>query len=112
MPKKVEMEKVRLTFNVKLDFNLDSEFSSVFLVGNTKELGLWNPEKALELKRKGDIFTKMKTFEKNQVLEYKILLQKTYDKVELDENFAELENRTEVCDKAKTINLIVKNFKI
>ena len=105
--------KVRITFKVQPEFELDETiYNEIYLVGNVDELGNWNPENALTLVKKNNVYTKTKTFFAGEKIEFKFLLNKTFDKVELDENFVEIANREFVCNESQTINLTVKNFKL
>lgn len=114
MAKKVAAvaEKVKITFKIQLDFTLDGQFTELYLVGNTKDLGLWNPIKSVSIKQGKNGFTKTKTFNKNEEIEFKVLLAQTFDKVEVDENFSEIENHKVLCDESKTVIVNIKNFKM
>ena len=50
--RKEKVKKVRVTFKAHPEFVLDDKYTEIYLVGNTTELGEWNPENALVLKRR------------------------------------------------------------
>ena len=110
---KQKVEKVRITFKAHPEFILDEKYQQIYLVGNTAELGEWNPENALVVERKdSNVFSKTKTFVKGTEIEFKFLLTPSFEKVEVNQYFSEVENRKLVCDKSQTIDLVIENFKL
>ena len=105
-------QKVRITFKVNLEFELDEKYTEIYLVGNANELGAWDASNAIVLKRNGNVFRKTKVLPKDSNIEYKFLLSNAFSKVEVNKYFGDIENRTLLLDESKTVNHTVENFKL
>ena len=102
------MGKCRVTFNITSDVKCDS----VFLVGNIKELGDWNVEKALEAKydEKSNSYKLVKQLEAGTEVAFKICSANSWDNVEKGEWSSEIENHTFVVAKGLVVKAHVKYF--
>ena len=110
---KQKVRKVRVTFKLHPEFLLDDKYTEIYLVGNTAELGEWNPENALIAKRrKNGSFSRTKFFPVGTEIEFKCLLAKSYAKVEQNQYFCDIQNRKVVCNEGQTIDFIIENFKL
>ena len=80
----------------KVEFVITSnkELDAVYLVGNAKELGEWNPKKAIKVlfNKEAKAFTLGKMLPANEVIEYKVMANPTWDNVEVGMWGEELEN--------------------
>lgn len=96
--------------SVKVTFIVHSSAKSLYLVGNTKNLGEWDPKNATKLEKEGDVFTTSKLFENLSTVEYKFLKDKSYDYVEKGEYGEEVQNRSLVAVKGLKVEDTVENF--
>ena len=99
--------KVTVKFEINLEGAIADE--TIYLVGNTKEIGNWDVTKAQALKKnKAGIYasTGIK-FEKGTVVEFKICKAQSWDTVEKTVEGTELTNHTftACCDQTVTIDV-------
>ena len=96
---------------VKFEINLEGAIAdgTIYLVGNTKEIGNWDVTKAKALKKnKAGIYASTGVkFEKGTVVEFKICKAQSWDTVEKTVEGTELTNHTftACCDQTVTIDV-------
>ncbi len=98
------MAKVTVKFVVK------ANVEKAYIVGNTSNLGEWNPKKAVLLNKEDGVFTTSKQFEENTNVEFKVLADKTFEAVEKGVYGEELENRTFTATKGLKVEAEILSF--
>ena len=98
--------------NVSVKFVVHTNSSNnVYLVGSIPALGGWNPEVAIEMKSEGDgVFTLNKMMATGQIVEFKILAGKSWDKVEKGVYNEEVKNHIFAPEKGLVVELNVARF--
>ena len=92
---------------VTVTIKVSAKAEKVYIVGSTKNLGEWDPKKAVEVKD-GQV---NKKFDADTVVEFKVLSAKTWDAVEKGANGEELENHKFTASQAvKEFEVVVDNF--
>lgn len=85
--------------------------NKVLIVGNVPQLGSWDPAKAVELKNEGDgVFTISKKMATGQLVEFKILCDKSWDKVEKGAYNEEIKNHILTPSDGLVVELDVARF--
>ena len=98
------MAKVTVKFVVK------ANVKKAYVVGNTDNLGAWNPAKAVALTLEDGVFTTSKQFDANANVEFKVLAGKTFDAVEKGAYGEEVANRSFTATKGLKVEAEVANF--
>lgn len=103
------MAKCKVEFVITSNKNLEA----VYLVGNLKELGQWNPAKAVKVAydENAKAYKLSKMLPVNEVVEYKILANPTWDNVEVGMWKEELENHIFEAKKCHVEKVGVGFFK-
>ena len=103
------MAKCKIEFIIASDL----EVKDLYIVGNTKELGSWDPKKAVKLSFNADLksFTLSKMFNLGEVVEYKVLNAKSWDNVEVGMWNEELENHVFAAKKGHKEEHTIGYFK-
>ena len=83
----------------------------LYLCGDTKNLGNWEPIKAAEMRKKEDHFELYKLFKVCEVVIFKVLEKMTWDRVELGYWCEDIKNHTITAEKALVVKIEVPNFK-
>lgn len=98
--------------NVSVKFVVNTNSSSkVFIVGSVRALGGWDPSKAVELKKEKDgVFSVSKMLETGQMVEFKILADKSWDRVEKGSYNEEIMNHIITPIKGLEVELDVARF--
>jgi hypothetical protein len=88
-----------------------SASSKVLIVGNVPALGGWDPSKAVELKKEQDgSFSVSKMLPTGQIVEFKILCDKSWDKVEKGVYNEEIKNHIISPEKGLVAEYDVARF--
>ena len=98
-----------VSFKVVLD---GPTVDKVYIVGNTLNLGGWDPKGAVLLKKDSDgTFFINKRFPLNEEIQYKVLADKNFLSVERGLWKEEIENhKVNACESKGVIEVIVHNF--
>ena len=98
--------------NVSVKFVVNTNSSNkVLIVGSIPALGSWDPNKAVELKNEGNgVFTITKMMATGQMVEFKILCDKSWDKVEKGVYNEEIMNHIIAPEKGLVVELNVARF--
>lgn len=99
--------------NVKVEFKVVAHNASkVFLCGSTANLGSWDPKGAVECEfcDKCGKFHASKMFKEGEVVEFKVLKDKTFDAVEKGAWGEELANHSFVASKGLVVEVEAVNF--
>lgn len=83
----------------------------LYLCGNTKNLGEWNPTDAKELHKKDDTFVLCKYFHIGETVSFKVLEKMTWNRVELGYWCEDVANHSIVAKKGLVVNIEIPNFK-
>ncbi|MBQ9520706.1 MAG: hypothetical protein IJR67_04425 [Acholeplasmatales bacterium] len=92
--------------NVKVTIKVSGPAKKFYVVGNTKNLGEWNPKNAV-LVEDGVV---AKQFADGETVEFKVLAGKNWDKVEKLANGDERENRSFVAKKGLVVEAAAESF--
>ncbi len=85
--------------------------NKVLIVGNIPALGGWDPSKAVELKNEGDsTFTVSKKMATGQMVEFKVLCDKSWEKVEKGAYNEEIKNHIITPYDGLVVELEVARF--
>jgi len=96
--------------SVKFVVNTNSS-NKVLIVGSIPALGGWDPSKAVELKNEGNgIFTISKKMSTGQMVEFKVLCDKSWDKVEKGYYNEEIMNHIITPEKGLVVEINVARF--
>ena len=98
--------------NVSVKFVVNTNSSNkVYIVGSIPQLGSWNPAKAIELKNEGNgVFSLSKMMATGQMVEFKILADKTWDKVEKGVYSEEVQNHIITPEKGLVVEINISRF--
>ncbi len=99
--------------NVKVEFKVVAHNANkLFLTGSSNNLGAWNPDKAVECDfcDKCGKFSASKMFKEGEVVEFKVLKDRTFDAVEKGAWGEEVANHSFVASKGLVVELEVLNF--
>ena len=100
------MSDVSVKFVIKTNSS-----NKVLIVGNVPQLGDWDPNKAIELKNEGNgVFTISKKLATGQMVEFKILCDKSWDKVEKGAYNEEIRNHIITPYEGLVVELDVARF--
>ncbi len=98
---------------VKVEFKVVAKNADkLYLVGSSDNLGNWNVSKAVKFDYcdKCQKFSASKLFEEGELVEFKVLKDKTFDAVEKGFNGEEVQNHSFVASKGLVIEFEVTNF--
>lgn len=97
--------------NRKVEIKVKANANKVYICGNILALGAWNPAKAVELKLGNDgFFSVTKMLPENQMIEFKILSQKSWEYVEKTNYDEEVANHIFVLPNEEPLIFIVEKF--
>ena len=98
--------------NVSVKFVVNTNSSNkVLIVGSIPALGSWDPAKAVELKYEGNgVFTVTKMMATGQMVEFKVLADKNWTKVEKGVYNEELQNHILTPEKGLVVEVNVARF--
>ena len=92
--------------------NTFAPVSDMYISGSTKNLGLWNASKAVQLtSTDGYKFTIRKRFRIGESVEYKVLTRRDWSKVEKGMFGEEIANHRIVADKGAVAEVTVYNWR-
>lgn len=97
-----------IAFQVKVPEYTASN-AKISISGNHPKLGNWAPGKINLVKGGRQSYHIKISFEKGAMLQYKFT-QGSWETVEKDKNFNEIQNRTLIVEKDETINITVENW--
>ena len=100
----------KTTNKVSVKISVTSCANELYIVGNTKNLSAWDAEKAVKLTKKGNKFSKSISFDKNEVVEFKILACKSWGCVEKGAFGEEVENHAFAATEGLVVELEVNKF--
>lgn len=83
----------------------------LYICGNTKNLGEWNPVNAKELHKKENHFEIVKLFNVGETVSFKILEKMTWERVEIGYWYEEVNNHSFVAQNGLVVNIEVPNFR-
>jgi len=92
--------------NVNVKIKVNANAKKAYVCGSTKNLGEWDAKKAVAVED-GVV---AKQFAAGEVVEFKVLAGKTWDKVEKGANFEEVQNHSFVAAKGLVVEVNVENF--
>ena len=98
--------------NVSVKFVVNTNSSNkVLIVGSIPALGSWDPAKAVELKNEGNgVFSVTKMMATGQMVEFKVLADKSWNKVEKGVYNEELQNHILTPEKGLVVEVNVSRF--
>ena len=98
--------------NVKVEIRVNTNSASeVYLVGSIPLLGGWNPEKAIQLEKKGNgVFSTSKMLPTGQLVEFKVLAEKNWNRVEKGVYSEEVQNHVIAPEKGLVVEIDVARF--
>lgn len=99
--------------NIKVEINVATVASKeVYILGSCPALGNWNPEQAVKLEYLADqnIFHVAKMLPEGQLIEFKVLADKTWDSVEKGWYEEEVENHILTPHKGLVVSLEIPRF--
>ncbi|MDE5715792.1 MAG: hypothetical protein K2I42_06620 [Anaeroplasmataceae bacterium] len=99
--------------NTKVEINIATVASKeVYIIGSCMALGNWNPEKAVKLEYLEDknVFHLSKLLPEGQLIEFKVLADKTWDSVEKGWYEEEVENHILTPHKGLVVSLEIPRF--
>ena len=99
----------KTTNKVSVKISVTSCANELYIVGNTKNLSAWDAEK-VKLTKKGNKFSKSISFDKNEVVEFKILAGQCWGCVEKGAFGEEVENHAFAATEGLVVELEVNNF--
>ncbi len=104
----MQAKKCKVEFRV----TTNKEFESVFVLGNTKELGEWDPDKAVELKYDSETgaYVASKMLVLGSAVAYKVCAKADWETVEVGYYGEDLPNHEFVVEKGHKENIHVSNF--
>lgn len=103
---KTAEKTVSVTFCV--DNQSNQQFDEVFVCGNHKKLGEWNPAKALCVKKNAKgVLSIDRKFIPGEVIEYKVLNAQDWANVEKGVWGEEVQNHTVTVGDSKTVSSVV-----
>jgi len=89
-----------------------ADAKNIYLCGDSKNLGNWNPQKSAEVKQSGNgKFFCRKRFLIGQVVEFKFLRSKSWMDVEKGTTFGEEIPNRKIDDKNKTVVVEIVNWR-
>lgn len=97
---------------VKVEIKVETAAASqLYIVGSSNALGAWDINNAVEMKRdeKG-LFTIAKMMEPGEIVEFKVLKEKSWDAVEKGVYGQEIANHIISPQKGLVVNLAVARF--
>lgn len=86
--------------------------NTLYLLGNTNELGAWNLNKASAMKfdSEKNAFVCSKMLEENETIEFKFISQKDWKTVEKGIFKEEITNHIAIVKKGLVIEIVINNF--
>ena len=98
--------------NVKVEFRVNSKAASeVYIVGNVVQLGNWDVKKAIKLDKTSDgIFNVSKLLATGQLIEFKLLADKDWSRVEKGMYNEEIQNHIFTPEKGLIVEIDVARF--
>ena len=97
---------------VKVEIKVETAAASqLYIIGSSKSLGAWDINNAVEMKKdeKG-IFSITKMMDPGEIVEFKVLKEKTWDAVEKGVYGQEIANHIISPQKGLVVNLEVARF--
>lgn len=98
--------------NTKVTIKVVAQAKELYIVGSSKNLGEWDSEKAVKLEycEKCNAFYTNKMFPIGSTVEFKVLADKTWARVEKGIWCEEIENHSFVAEKGLEVFVEVHNF--
>lgn len=98
--------------NTKVSIKVVAKAEKLYIVGSTKNLGEWNPKKAVELEYcdKCNAFYTEKLLPAGEVVEFKVLNGKDWANVEKGTYGEEVANHSFTAQKGLEVVVEVNNF--
>ncbi len=97
---------------VKVEIKVETAATShLYIIGSTKNLGAWNINNALLMEKDNNgLFTITKMLEPGEIVEFKVLSEKSWDNVEKGVYGEEISNHIISPHKGLVVNLQVARF--
>lgn len=98
--------------NVKVEFKVNTKSTNeVYLVGSIPQLGGWDVKKAIKLeKNENGVFVLSKLLATGQIIEFKLLADKDWNRVEKGMYNEELQNHIFTPEKGLVVEVDVPRF--
>ncbi|MGN0771032.1 MAG: CBM20 domain-containing protein [Christensenellales bacterium] len=89
----------------------DKDVDCVYICGNHKKLGSWNPAKALKVNKSNGVFKVVRKFAQGEELEYKVLCKPDWEGVDKGMWGEEIVNHKVVVDGSTKSSVTVYNWR-
>jgi len=97
--------------NITFTVNTKNPVEEVYLVGNTKNLGAWDVEKAVKMEKiNNTTFKVTKRFNTSEEVEYKVIATKNWENVEKGIFTEDVENHHFVAKKGHFEDIYIHSF--